>query len=65
MHDIHSHEDIVPECKGCKKIFKLLNGRFVCNHNGNVFPRTKWWFGEKCPQATHIDNKDEDPYVDI
>ena len=48
------HQEIVEECKGCKKVVKRFDGKEICACH--CFPHTKWWF-EKCPQATHI--KDE------
>ncbi len=58
--NIRSHEKVVPECKGCQRIHKYLNGRVICNYHR--FPHTMWWFGETCPQATHIKYRnDEDP----
>ena len=57
---IQDHEEIVSECEGCIKIYKRLDGKFICA--AHSFPHIKWWFGDICRQATHIEHiPDEDP----
>lgn len=60
-NSIYEHKEIVPECKGCKKIHKRLDGKLICRCH--CFPNTKWWFDDKCSQATHIKQSyKENPY---
>lgn len=59
-HGIFCHQEVEPQCKGCKKIFKRIDGKIICNCH--CFPHTQWWFGIDCAQATHTKQKDtEDP----
>ena len=60
MPHISNHEQIVPECEGCEKIHRCINGKLICS--SYICPRIMWWCQEKCPDATHI-NHDlvEDP----
>jgi hypothetical protein len=46
------HDEIDPKCKGCERILKNLINKDICSCHR--FPHSKWWFGEICPQATHI-----------
>jgi hypothetical protein len=58
---LHDHEEVVPECEGCKKIsYSIVLKQNICSCY--VFPRTQWWFGT-CDQATHFPSKKptEDP----
>jgi hypothetical protein len=55
---IYNHEEVVPKCNGCRRIVKCVNGRLICNCC--IFPYTQWWFEEICPQATHINYKNEE-----
>ena len=60
MPKIFDYGEVVSECAGCRRIFKSYKGKSICSYY--VFPHTKWWFGEKCPQATYIKHKNkEDP----
>ena len=59
-HGIATHQEIIPKCKGCKRIYRRYDGKIVCATH--CHPETKWWFGEICPQATFIKRiPDEDP----
>ena len=59
-HTITAHEDVVLECKGCMRVYKRYDGKIICATHTS--PHTKWWFGSKCSQATHIEQPiDEDP----
>ena len=64
MHvTINRHEEIVKECKGCQRI-KEWRGKLICMYT--VCPKIEWWFGFRCPQATHVDHKEiEDPFKDL
>ncbi len=57
-YSICDHEEIIPECEGCQRVFKCLNRRVICSYY--PFPHTQWWFGETCPQATHVKHEDEE-----
>ena len=60
---IDRHEEVVEECKGCQRI-KEWRGKCICMYT--VCPKIEWWFGFKCTQATHVDNKNiEDPFQDL
>lgn len=53
-------EEIVPECQGCERRIQTLKKRMICAIH--KYPLINWWFGESCPQATHINRKpEEDP----
>ena len=59
-HNIKDHQKIVPQCRGCQRIFERYDGEIICNRN--AFPDTKWWFGLPCPDTTALERKpDEDP----
>ena len=57
---IIKHQKVVPECEGCKRIYKRYDGIIVCI--SNRFPHTQWWFGMICPDTTTIEHEIyEDP----
>jgi hypothetical protein len=59
-YNISNHQKIVPECKGCARIFERYDEEIVCSCN--CYPDTKWWYGTKCPDATTFDHEElEDP----
>ena len=55
-HNIIANENIVPECKGCKRILKRYDGQIICCCN--CFPHTKWWFGMICPDTTNVEHEE-------
>lgn len=59
--NVCDHEEIIPECEGCQRVYKCINGKLICGFY--TCPHTQWWFGEDCPQATHIEHKDEEDPV--
>lgn len=59
---ITNHDPIVPECEGCMRIFREINGekRLICRWC--AFPKMQWIGGFACSGCTTIEHKpSEDP----
>jgi hypothetical protein len=48
------HKEIVPECEGCKRVFREAIGdkRLICSCR--PYPKMAWLGGVLCEDATHI-----------